>query len=282
MDNVNIQSIINKHHYKAIGEKNPYIKQARNLVNNNKPNPEKLFIAEGLWSFNKLVEHNATLRSLIICPSLIHTKEAINNIDKLSKITKFRFTVSEKTFEKLSTRDKPDGMLAIAEFPHRELKDFKVKDDSVILVLDGIEIPGNLGTMIRMSDGAGVDAVFVCNRKARLTHPKLIKGSMGAVLSVPIYEFESVKECHDWLNDNGYTVYLTDTRATKHYHQEPFGVKSAIVMGSERYGISQQWYTDDVVMISIPMLGSVDSLNVGVAATVIVYEATIKNKLQGR
>ena len=275
-------AMLKQNQFQFIGEQNPYVKQVKNLVSNSKPNPEKLFIAEGLWAFKKLVEFGVEIRSLVVCPEHIHTTDATSTLQALFSKTEFKFAVSAKTYEKLTERDKPDGLLAVAVLPKHHIEQFMPKHNSVILVLDGIEIPGNIGTMVRMCDGAGVDAVFICNRKARLTHPKLIKGSMGAVLSVPIFEFDDIETCHNWLTKHNFTIYLADTRATHHYYDEPFGKNTAIVMGSERYGISRQWYSYPVVMISIPMFGSVDSLNVGVAATVLAYEASIKNKLNAR
>lgn len=279
-----INEILKGNNFQFIGEQNPYVKQVKNLVNNTKPNPEKLFVAEGIWAFKKLLEFNCEVRSLVVCPEHIHTPDALSVLKQALTKTQFLFAVSKKTYEKLTERDKPDGLLAVAVLPKHNIENFSPEPKSVVLVLDGIEIPGNIGTMVRMADGAGVDAVFVCNRKARLTHPKLIKGSMGAILSVPIFEFNDIDSCYSWLNKHNFTIYLTDTRATHHYYDEPFGSNSAIVMGSERYGISREWYDEnkDARLISIPMLGSVDSLNVGVAATVIAYEATVKNKLGGR
>lgn len=277
-----ILEYLNQTNYQFIGEQNPYIKQVKNLVKHNKPNPEKLFVAEGLWMFKKLVEFGVEIRSLIICPEHLHTAEAFNTLQGLQQSTTHKFAVSAKTFQKISERDKPDGLIAVAVLPKYEIETYQPNPKSVILVLDGVEIPGNIGTMIRMSDGAGVDAVFICNRKARTTHPKLIKGSMGAILTVPVFEFEDIDTCHTWLANHGFTIYLADTRATHHYYDEPFGTNAAIVMGSERYGISRVWYDYDIVMISIPMFGNVDSLNVGVAATVLAYEASIKNKLSAR
>ena len=268
--------------FQFIGEQNPYVKQVKNLVKHSKPNPEKLFVAEGLWMFKKLVEFGVEIRSLIICPEHLHTKEAFATLNSLYASTPHKFAVSPKTMSKMSERDKPDGLLAVAVLPQHNIETYTPSKNSVILVLDGVEIPGNIGTMIRMSDGAGVDAVFICNRKARLSHPKLIKGSMGAILTVPVFEFDDIESCHAWLVKHGFTIYLADTRATHHYYDEPFGTNAAIVMGSERYGISRAWYDYDIVMISIPMFGNVDSLNVGVAATVLAYEASIKNKLSAR
>ena len=275
---VNIEELLNSLNFQPIGEHNGIIKRIKGVISNTKPNPHKLFVAEGIWILSLCEKFNAPIDCLILCPEHIRTPEAAALADKLAARTDERFTVSAKTFEKISERGQPDGLLALAGLPRHDIAAFAPGEDAVLLVLDGIEIPGNVGTMLRMADGAGVDGVFLCNRKARMTHPKLIKGSQGAVLSVPFFEFESVAACRAWLEEHGFTVYLADTRAERYYFDEPFGVKTALVMGSERYGISRAWYEGDYRMIAIPMEGSCDSLNVGVAATVLAYEAVRKNK----
>ena len=279
---MNIEDVLAAREWQAIGEQNPKIKQVRAILSNTKPNPHKLFVAEGIWILSLCEKFNAPIDCLILCPEHIRTPEAAALADKLAARTDERFTVSAKTFEKISERGQPDGLLALAGLPRHDIATFAPGEDAVLLVLDGIEIPGNVGTMLRMADGAGVDGVFLCNRKARMTHPKLIKGSQGAVLSVPFFEFESVAACRAWLEEHGFAVYLADTRAERYYFDEPFGVKTALVMGSERYGISRAWYEGDYRMIAIPMEGSCDSLNVGVAATVLAYEAVRKNKFLHR
>lgn len=276
--NANIYEILEEYGFRPIGEQNPKIKQVRGIASNSKPNPQKLFAAEGIWLLGMCEKFSTPIDSLILCPEHIRTPEAVELIKKLAVRTKERYAVSAKTFEKISERGQPDGLLALAKLPARNLGGFNPSKDAVVLILDGVEIPGNIGTMLRMADGAGLDAVFLCNRKARLTHPKLIKGSQGAILSVPLFEFETVAACREWLDKNGFTVYLADTRAELYYYDEPFGKKTALVMGSERYGISREWYGGEYEMIAIPMCGSCDSLNVGVAATVLAYEAVKKNK----
>lgn len=273
-------SIIESKKFSAVGEHNSIIKQIKSIQTNSKPNPEKLFIAEGIWAQQKILETNTKIQSLIICPEYIYTDEAVVIIEKLMCLTNNLFIVSSKTFDKISERDKPDGLMSVAYLPKYDISKFNAPAKSVILILDGIEIPGNIGTMIRMCDGASVDAVFICNRKARLANPKLIKGSMGAVLTVPIFEFNSVSECYSWLKENKFDIYLADTRAEKNYFDTAYKNKTAFVMGSERYGISREWYNYDCNLISIPMLGKCDSLNVGIAATVLVYDATMKIKIK--
>ena len=272
-----VEKFLSENGFLPIGEQNPKIKQIKSIISNTKPNPNKLFIAEGIWAHRKVLEFSTPVQSLVVCAECIVTEDAFAVLEKMTATTKDRYCVSLKTFMKISERDKPDGLMAIAALPAYNLEEFKVSDKSIILVLDGIEIPGNIGTMLRTCDGAGIDAVFICNKRARLTHPKLVKGSMGAVLSVPIFEFSEVSLCREWLYSHGFTVYLADTRAEKYYYDEPFGKKTALIMGSERYGITREWYDGEYTMISIPQLGHCDSLNVGVAATVLCYEASHKN-----
>lgn len=278
--NISIDEVLTRHDFLPIGEQNPKIKQIKGILSNSKPNPHKLFVAEGIWILKMSEQFSTPVDSLILCPEHIRTAEAAALADSLAARAGELYTVSAKTFEKISERGQPDGLLALAKLPSHDLSEFKPPKNAVILVLDGIEIPGNVGTMLRMADGAGLDGVFICNRKARLTHPKLIKGSQGAILSVPVFEFESVAECRAWLKEHGFVVYLADTRAERYYYDEPFGVKTALVMGSERYGITREWYDGEYRMIAIPMLGKCDSLNVGVAATVLCYDASMKNKMR--
>ena len=274
------QQLLKQLNFLPIGEGNGRIRRVKGIISNSKPNPEKLFVAEGIWLASMCLKFGTHIDSLIVCPEYVRTPEVFKLIEELCERTTERFEVSAKTYEKISEKGQPDGIIALAALPQRQISDFIPPQRSVILVIDGVEIPGNAGTMLRMADGAGADAVFFCNRKVRMTHPKLIKSSQGAVLTVPTFEFSSVAQCREWLKKFGFTVYLADTRADKFYYDEPFGKNAALVVGSERYGIAREWYEGDYSMIAIPMLGKCDSLNVGVAATVLTYEACVKNKLK--
>ncbi len=277
---MNTEQLLEQYNFQPIGEANGRIKRVKGILSNSKPNPERLFVAEGIWLASMCLKFGTHIDSIIVCPEHVRTPEVQKLIADLSERTRDRFSVSAKTYEKISEKDRPDGIMVLAALPKRDIADFMPPKNAVVLVIDGVEIPGNAGTMLRMADGAGADAVFFCNRKVRMTHPKLIKSSQGAVLTVPVFEFESVADCRAWLKKFGFTVYLADTRADKYYYDEPFGKNCALVLGSERYGIAREWYDSQYSMIAIPMQGSCDSLNVGVAATVLTYEACIKNKLR--
>ena len=265
-----------------VGEGHAAVRVVRNIQTNAKPNPLKLFVAEGFWLASLALNDGLAVDTLIVSPECVYTPECVALIERALPVAKEVYTVSEKVFRKIAEKDKPDGVIAICRMKEWDLKDLSFDDKAVVLILDGVEIPGNMGTLVRVADGAGADAVFIVNRKARLTHPKFIHSTMGAAFHVPIVEFESVDACYDYLKSKRFTVYLADSRAEKMYYELPYGNRVAFVMGSERYGISRIWYDKDVDLVAIPMLGKCDSLNVGVAGTVLLYEACIKNKLGGR
>ena len=265
-----------------VGEGHAAVRTVRNIQTNAKPNPERLFVAEGFWLASLAMNDGLAVDTLLVAPECVYTQECVTLIEKMLPVAKQAFTVSGKVFQKIAEKDKPDGVIAICKMKEWKLADLAFDDKAVVLVLDGIEIPGNMGTLVRVADGAGADAVFIVNRKARLTHPKFIHSTMGAAFHVPILEFASPEECFDYLKSKNFTVYLADSRAEKMYYQLPYGKRVAFVMGSERYGISRDWYQKQTELVAIPMLGKCDSLNVGVAGTVLLYEACIKNKLGGK
>lgn len=268
----------NKNSIDYIGPQNGKIKEVNSLINNTKPNPHNFFVIDGIWAHQKAMDNNLEIDSFIFCEEIITSHEAMDLIEYFFKAAKKTYSISLKTFMKISEKDDPKGMVSICKFPKYDLEDIKLSKENIIIVLDGIEIPGNIGTILRTSDGAGIDGVFICNRRARITHPKVIKGSMGAAFTIPVIEFETVEKCKAWLKQKNFDIYLTDTKAVSSYHELDYRGRVAIVAGAERYGISKPWYDDQSILLSIPMLGQCDSLNVAIATTIVAYEASLKQK----
>jgi TrmH family RNA methyltransferase len=275
---IRLQKFIEKNKYdiEAIGVQNGKIKEVIAIINNSKPNKNNYFVIDGIWAHEKALNNNIEVDSFIFCPEIITSHEAMNLIESFFAKAKKTYQVSLKTFMKICEKDDPKGMISICKFPLSTLDDIKLNKNNIIIVLDGLEIPGNVGTILRASDGANIDAVFLCNRRARITHPKIIKGSMGAAFTIPVVEFPTVEECKEWLKKKNFDLYLADTRAEKHYFEYDYSGRVAIIMGSERYGITKPWYEGDYNMLSIPMLGQCDSLNVAIATTIVAYEASMK------
>ncbi|HSN65227.1 MAG TPA: TrmH family RNA methyltransferase, partial [Fusibacter sp.] len=215
------------------------------------------------------------IQSVVLDLEAITTPDAYNIMMRLLEVTEEIHIVSNMTFKKIAEVGTSAGLFVVAKFPQKKLSQLIPKQHQVIVVLDGLEIPGNIGTIIRSCDGTNTDAIIICNRKTRLTHPKILRSSQGSCFKVPIVEEEATTVI-DWLKQNKYRILLTDTDADQYYYEESYTGKIAIVMGSERYGISKEWYGIDAQTLKIPMYGDCDSLNVGIAATLILYEAAIK------
>lgn len=275
---IQMEDLLQKYKEKIrfIGAKSEQVRQVREIISNRRPNPENLFVAEGIWSHMKITQLSIPVRSFIFCPPLIYSAESIEILAAMLRATDNVYAVSERVFSTVSDRDRMDGFISICAFKNYQASDLRLSENSIIVVLDGLENPGNIGTISRTCDGANVDAIFLCNKRPRLTHPKLIKGSMGAVFVIPFVEFDDVTDCIKWLTAHGFTIYIADTRAEKHYHKFAYTSRSALIVGSERYGIDKAFYTPDSQLLSIPMLGVCDSLNVGVAASIIVYDMSTK------
>lgn len=259
-----------------VGKQHAIVKRIITLNNNSKPNPEKLGVIEGIWALNLALKFNIKIKYLVICIEYIHSIEVQNLIHNYIDISEKTFVVSKKVFDTLAEGGNSHGVLAVFYMPLRSFNDIKVKNNGIVVILDGLEIPGNIGTILRSADATKVDAIIINNRKTRLNHPKLIRSSMGACFSIPIIESD-YEETKAWLKDNNFSVVLTETDATSNYYDLSYKNRVAIIMGSEKYGVSEEWYKVPHVGVSIPMLGHCDSLNVGIAATIIMYEAALKN-----
>ncbi|MDP4179280.1 MAG: RNA methyltransferase, partial [Bacillota bacterium] len=212
-----------------------------------------------------------------VCIEDIYTIEAQALLDKFIDMAEEVFVVSNRVFTGISEKENSQGLMAVCYFPYKSFDDITLQKNNIVIILDGLEIPGNIGTVTRSADATGIDAIIINNRKTRLNHPKFIRSSMGACFSIPIID-SNYDETIEWLNKNKFNIVLTDTRAETTYFDLNYDGRIAIVMGSEKYGIDETWYKTDYSGISIPMLGKCDSLNVGVAATIIMYEASLKNK----
>lgn len=268
------------HKIKAVGIHHEKIAELRRLLNHGtNGQPGLRFAAEGMWSQQKLLSAGLTIHSFFFCPDCAYSLEAVQLAEKMIHAAGEVYLISKKVLEKLGDRDKPDGFLSISEMPIITAQELILPDNAMVMVLDGLESPGNIGTILRSCDGAGVDAVLICNSKVRLTHPKLIKASMGAAFVVPLVCFAAAEHCVEWLVSRGYEIYLADSSAEDSYTTVVYRrCNKALVAGSERYGLSEAWNRTraGIRKVSIPMHGICDSLNVGIAASILIYEISTK------
>lgn len=268
------------------GLRHPHIRRIIDLQKNRTPNKKNLFILEGIWAHKRLLHTKIVPETFLYCPEMFFRDDAYNLYNHFIKISKKTFKISEKALCRIASRKKPDGILSICQFPHYTYSHIRLKHSNLVLVLDGLEKPGNIGTLVRSLNGINGDGVFICNRRVRLTHPKIVKSSCGTVLCMPVIEC-SLSEVHHWLLKHHFTIYLAICDTYEPVSQmsysafaEPrslsircYSRRIAIVLGNERYGISKSWYEIEHKKITVPMKGQIDSYNVAVAGSIIMYEA---------
>lgn len=260
------------------GRKHPVVDKVLALNKNSKPNPERLAAMSGIWAMSLAQKYNVRIKYLIICLEQLKTIESQQLIHWFMDRAEETFIVSERVYNTMAETENGQGIMGVIYLDFKELDSLEPGPDSLVLVLDGLEIPGNVGTILRSAEATGTDAVILSNRKVRLNHPKLLRSSMGSVFKVPIIEAPDPEALINYLRTRGYDIILADTDSPNHYFDLDYKGRVALVMGSEKYGIGPAFYQQEHQDVMIPMLGDIDSLNVGVAATILLYEAALKNK----
>jgi RNA methyltransferase, TrmH family len=221
---------------------------------------------EGLWAIRAAVDAGLDLEVVFVCPPLLRG----DGIDHVVDPRRTRVVeVSERVLLRLVDRDGPDGLAAIAHLPERGLAD--VEPNGTVVVADALDLAGNLGTLVRCADGAGANAVIVSDRRVRLNHPLVVKASMGTIFTMPVVSTGRA-EALAWLRDHDVRAVAADPAAPTSYRDADYGTATAIVVGSERHGLHPFWRDHADVVVSIPMLGRADSLNVAHAAALLLYE----------
>lgn len=231
-----------------------------------------LFLIEGYREINRALDKNIEISEFYYSPDWFLGENEPALIEKIKKIGAEVFEVSKDVFAKFTYRDRPDGLLAVAKQWHLGLNDIKLSERPFLLVVEAIEKPGNLGTILRSADGAGVDAVIVCDQVTDIFNPNVVRSSTGVLFSVPIVVSDS-KTVYDWLKSKNIQIVSTTPDTDQIYTKADLTKPIAIVMGSEQYGLTDFWLKNCDLPIRIPMHGQADSLNVAMATGLMVYEA---------
>lgn len=182
------------------------------------------------------------------------------------------FEVSREVYEKMAYRGSTEGIVAEVHTRQFTLHDLSLPESPLIVVLESVEKPGNLGAILRSADASGVDAVIVCDPLTDLYNPNLIRSSVGAAFTVPCVACSS-GECIDFLQQKGIQILTAQLQDSHLYYDIDMSRPTAIVMGTESTGLTDQWRQAADSHIRIPMLGRIDSLNVSVSAAILMYEA---------
>ncbi len=188
-----------------------------------------------------------------------------------------KILVSSEIMSKIAVRGENAGAVALCRPLVYTPDSVRWSDRPLVLVVESVEKPGNLGAILRTADAAGVDAVWVCDPQTDLFNPNVVRSSLGCLFTVPVL-ISSAQHCLDFLSAKGFRIYAAIVNAPLDYTEADFGESSAIVLGSEAFGLSHLWHLPPVIPISIAMHGKVDSMNVSVCAGIVAYEALRQRK----
>jgi TrmH family RNA methyltransferase len=254
-------------------------------------------LVEGYREIRRALEKGVQPKELYFSPDWFLGENEPALIEQARQAGAQLFELSKDAFAKVAYRERPDGLLAVVPQWKRTLADLNVAGSGVaggadsglknseapgsatpatkfpfLLVVESIEKPGNLGTILRSADAAGCDAVIVCDAVTDIFNPNVVRASTGVLFSVPIVVAESTA-VHAWLKEKGIRTAATTPHTTNIYTATDLRGPLAIVMGSEQYGLSEFWMKGADVLVRIPMAGQADSLNVAMATIITLFEA---------
>jgi RNA methyltransferase, TrmH family len=250
---------------------NPKMKQAIALRNRKDRDETALFLIEGYRELLRYLENGGKPFELFYCPELFLGTNEGALIDKTSKAGGRLYECSSAVMRKLSYRDRPDGLVAVAPQVHRSLVDLQLGKTPFLVVAEAIEKPGNLGTILRSSDASGVEGLILCDKCTDIYNPNVVRASVGTLFTVPVFEAGS-KETIAWLKERKIGIIAATPHAKSEFTQTNFTGPVAIVVGTEQLGLSKLWMDSADIQVSIPMMGAADSLNVATATTLLLYE----------
>lgn len=256
---------------------NPKIRTLLELQEKSKARrKEGLFVVEGQRELLHCIEAGYEPYTIFICRDILTDK----GLDKILGAIEENFTgmacpiveIPLQLYDKVAYRGGTEGVIAEMHCRNTGLEDLELKDNPLVVVLESVEKPGNLGAVLRSADASGVDAVIVCDPLTDLYNPNLIRSSIGAIFTVPVATASS-DQTIEWLKANGIKIYTAQLQDSEWYYDTDMKAGTAIVMGTEATGLTDIWREAADAHIKIPMLGQLDSLNVSVSAAILMFEA---------
>ncbi|HLP63178.1 RNA methyltransferase [Flavobacterium sp.] len=247
---------------------NPFIKSLVLLQEKAKARKQSgTFLIEGMREIELALKGKYELETVLICPELIDKSYNLTILHSYNIIE-----ISKEVYQKLAYRDTTEGILAVAKTKSLQLSDLHLPENPLILVMEAIEKPGNIGAMLRTCDAAKVDAVIIANPKTDLYNPNIVRSSVGCLFTNQIATGSS-EEVIKFLNQKNITIFGATLQNSQFYHQQDYTTPTALVVGTEATGLSEAWRTNAIQNIIIPMQGEIDSMNVSVASAILLFEA---------
>jgi TrmH family RNA methyltransferase len=264
---------------------NPKIKETVALMEKSKERrAQKLFVVEGIREVTACIRNGYTIKSIFFNSQIV-TPQQIENLfpdnPSLNLNSIQLFSLSPAAYSKIAYRENTEGIVAVVEEKRLQLQEVKFGrqwKQPLVLVVESVEKPGNLGALLRTADACGIDAVLVCDPLTDLYNPNLIRSSLGGIFTNQVVACSN-EEALEWLRHNNINIFTAQLQDSEWYYDTNMAAPTAIVMGTESTGLTNFWREASNAKIKIPMLGELDSLNVSVSAAVLCYEAVRQRNL---
>ncbi|MBA2382545.1 MAG: RNA methyltransferase [Chloroflexi bacterium] len=250
---------------------NPRVKAAVRLRDRREREQTGLTIIDGAREILRALDAGVRVETTFLAEELVRTPDGHAVAERL-RHRPSTIPVSPAVLAKVAYGERSDGVVVIGEAPRVGLGDLRLPDDPLIVVVEGVEKPGNLGAVVRTADGAGATAVIVADPRTDPFNPNAIRASLGTIFAMPVAT-AGAAETRDWLIEHGVRLVAAIVDAPLDFSDADLSGPLAIVLGSEAGGLSATWHDPSVTAISIPMRGIADSLNVSIAAAVVLFEA---------
>ena len=251
---------------------NPAVKHVVKLRDRRDRDREQLTVLEGYRELTRGREYGLEITEVFFAPEWFLGSNEMPLLAALAAEGVRVVQLAPHLLEKIAYRERPEGLIAIAKMRRHVLSDIPLYPDGFYLVAEAVEKPGNLGSMLRSADAAGVDGMIICNKNTDIYNPNVIRASTGALFSVPLAEATS-EETFDWLRNHHIPMLAATPHAQGVYTDADMTGPVAIIVGTEQYGLTELWMKHADLPVRIPMLGRIDSLNVATATTILLYEA---------
>jgi RNA methyltransferase, TrmH family len=251
---------------------NPRIKAAAALRDRRERDRTALTLIDGAREVRRAIEAGVIVTEVFVCEPLIAGVDARIALDRLRAERTTIESVSEAVFAKLAFGDRAEGLVAVVRVPSAELADLALPAEPLVVVIEGVEKPGNVGAVLRSADGAGADALIAADPRTDLFNPNTIRASAGTSFSVPLATASS-SAAQAWLRERAVRIVTARVDADRLYTDVDLTGGLAIVLGAEAEGLSGAWDGPAFDAVRLPMFGIADSLNISVTAAVLLYEA---------
>ncbi|WP_203292724.1 TrmH family RNA methyltransferase [Luteirhabdus pelagi] len=251
---------------------NPTVKQFRLLQEKSRERRKTgLFPIEGVREIGLAIKGGYRIQTIFFSPEIIEVQKLNELIAMISSKVE-QIEVSEEVYASLAYRGSTEGVLALVESKPHNLETLQLSPNPLVLIAEAPEKPGNIGALLRTADAANVDAVIIANPKTDLYNPNIIRSSVGCVFTNKV-AMGSTAEIIAYLKENNIAIYCAALQASIPYHTCDYTESSALVVGTEATGLSDEWLKASTQNIIIPMQGEIDSMNVSVAAGILIFEA---------